>query len=71
MAHRKEIITKRVIYSIPTNSALDEVGKAIQDARRECAELKGVAIKDLYDDDVRIASHDEEVHFYFEVEVKP
>lgn len=70
MIEREEVVTRRVRYSVPNNSPLDLVGEAIQKARGECAKLKGVEPKSLYDDDVRVEARDERVAFYFEVEEK-
>lgn len=68
---RKEILTKTVIYSIPSPTPYVEVGKAVAVARQECAEARGIDPSKLFDDDIRVRAWDEEIHVFFEVEVKP
>lgn len=66
-----EITTRRVVFAVPSPSPLAELGKAIQAARLACAKAKGRAVDELYDTDVMVASVDDQVYVYFEVEEKP
>ena len=63
---RKEVVTRRVIFSVPSPSPLDEVGKAIQAARTECAKKKGKDPNSLMGDDIMVRAYDDEVHVYYE-----
>lgn len=67
---RKETITKRVIFYVPSPSPLAEVGKAILAARTECARAKGVDVDKLYDNSVMVESFDDEIHIWYEIEEK-
>lgn len=67
---RIEIVTKRVIYRVKGPAPLDEVGKAIQAARVECAERKGVEPNKLFGDSLMVAPFDQDIHIYFEHEVE-
>lgn len=68
---RFEHVTKRVVFSVPSGSPYVEVGKAVAAARQECAQARGVEPTKLYDDDIRVKAHDEEIHVFYEIEVKP
>jgi hypothetical protein len=68
--HREEVITKRVIFSIPSPAPMDVLAKAIHAAQLEAAKAKGKTKETLYDDDVKIMACDDRIDIYFETEVK-
>jgi hypothetical protein len=65
-----EIVTKRTIFRVKGPAPLGEVGKAIQAARMACAQAKGVPVDKLFDDAVMVAAYDQDIHVFFEEEVK-
>jgi hypothetical protein len=66
---RIEITTRRVIHRVRGPVPLDELGKAIQAARLECAQKKGVEPSKLYGDALMVETFDQDIHIYFDYEV--
>jgi hypothetical protein len=66
-----EITTKRVIYRVKGPTPWAELGKAIQAARQDCAKVRDVPVEKLFDNDVMVQTFDQDIHVYYEVEVKP
>lgn len=66
---RKEQVTRRVIYYLPSPAPNAEVDKAVVAARQEWEEIIGK--KCDWDNIPMIESHDDEIHIWFEVPEKP
>lgn len=62
-----ETFTRRCIWYLPSPAPFGEVYKAAVVARRTYKEITG---REAMDDVPMIESHDEQVHIYFDVEVK-
>lgn len=67
---RKEKITKRVIFFVPSPCPMVELDKAVSAACLELARIKGVDQSELYDNEVMVQAWDDEIHVYYEIEVK-
>lgn len=67
---RKEKVTRRVIYYLRSPAPYAEVSKAVVAAQRECEKLTGKGMDSNWDDVPMVESHDDEIHIWFEVEVK-
>jgi len=67
---RMEILTKRVIYRVTGPIPDVELVKAIRAARMECAQIRGVPVEKLMDDAVLVETYDQDIHVFFDHEVK-
>jgi hypothetical protein len=68
-AEYKETLTRRVIYYLKSPAPYEEVMKAVTVARHRYKALTG---KEATSGDIpMIASYDDEVHIWFEVQEKP
>jgi hypothetical protein len=61
-----EILTRRVIWSRPSPAPWDMVEKDVREAREEYKRLTG----ESWDNVPHISAHDDEIHVWFDIEVK-
>jgi len=66
---RKEKVTRKVIYYVPSPSPWVEVHKAVVAAQQEWEKIHGKQC--TWDNIPMVESHDDEIHIWFEVEEKP